>query len=288
MTWEETILKLRRDPAYSQIIFDSYLTADLQDNLNRFRNSEEFQETLKLLQNLPGRKNSLLDLGSGNGISACAFAMEGYTVTAAEPDKSDETGTGAVEKLKNSLGISRLDVVNASGEMLPFDDDRFDIIHTRQCLHHAADLGKFVSECYRVLKKDGYMLNLRDHVIFNDTDKKDFLDSHPFHKFYGGENAYTLAEYTSTLKAAGFKIVKVYTYWESAINHSPHKKHDTKTMETELDFQLNAAFRKKSPNQARFKFLNNLYRQINRLRFGSAKDERRIPGRMYSFISIKN
>ncbi len=96
MTWEETIKYIRTLPGYSDLIETSYFEEDLKLNVERFRSSDEYKETLLLLQQyVPGAK-TILDIGSGNGISAISFALDGYKVTALEPDPSDTVGAGAI------------------------------------------------------------------------------------------------------------------------------------------------------------------------------------------------
>jgi hypothetical protein len=48
-----------------------------------------------------------------------------------------------------------------------------------------------------------------------------FLEKHPLHKFYGGENAFMLVEYLSCLKSAGFLMHVVLGPWDSIINSTP-------------------------------------------------------------------
>ena len=75
-------------------------------------------------------------------------------------------------------------------------------------MHHAQDLNKFIKESARVLKRGGHLFTIRDHVIFNESDKEWFFQNHPLHKFYGGENAYTAEEYRNAFQQAGLVIFK--------------------------------------------------------------------------------
>jgi hypothetical protein len=49
-----------------------------------------------------------------------------------------------------------------------------------------------------------------------------FLDGHPLHALYGGENAFTLVQYRRALAQAGLNIDKELVSLASAINYSPH------------------------------------------------------------------
>jgi ubiquinone/menaquinone biosynthesis C-methylase UbiE len=222
MNWHETIEYIRKEPSFQELVRDAYLSGDLKLNVESFRNSDEFKETLKLLFSLNIDKNAtLLDVGAGNGISTIAFALEGFKVSALEPDISDTVGAGAILKLKEIYCLNNINVVTSFGEEMPFPDNYFDIVYARQCMHHAFDLNKFTKSIYRVVKSHGLLLTVRDHVVSNEVDKQAFLKIHPLQKFYGGENAFTLDEYKNAISDAGFKIKKIFNTSSSVINYAP-------------------------------------------------------------------
>jgi ubiquinone/menaquinone biosynthesis C-methylase UbiE len=163
----------------------------------------------------------LLDIGAGNGVASISFALLGYEVTAAEPDPSDTIGRGAIKTLSAYYQLSTIKVVEAFGERLPFDDNTFDIIYIRQAMHHASDLGIFIKEAGRVLKRGGIVLTLRDHVVTSQKDKEKFLQRHPLHHYYGGENAFTLATYRGAFENAGLTILQEISPSASPINYDP-------------------------------------------------------------------
>lgn len=222
MNWHETIEHIRKEPTFHQAVKDAYLSADLQSNVEAFRKSDEFKETLNLLFSLNIVKgSSLLDVGAGNGISSIAFALEGFKVTALEPDISDTVGAGAIIKLKELYNLPELDIVGSFGEEMPFIDNCFDIVYARQCMHHAYNLQEFTKSIYRVVRPGGTLLTVRDHVVSNESDKQAFLRRHLVHKFYGGENAFTFDEYSNAITNAGFKLKRTFGPTASVINYSP-------------------------------------------------------------------
>src|SRR5947207_3754447 len=137
-SWEQAIEILRNDPACRDLIFNSYLTADLLENCRRFLESAEFHDALEILAGLGAGKN-LLDVPAGNGIATYAFAKSGYRVTAVDPDPSPTVGRGAIAHVLGVSGLSA-EIVDAVGESLPFPSGSFGIVYVRQRLHHAADL----------------------------------------------------------------------------------------------------------------------------------------------------
>ena len=290
MTWEEIIIQIRKQPEFSELVEKAYLDADLVLNINRFKSSDEYSETKKIISShfasFPAKK--ILDIGSGNGISAVSFALDGYEVTAVEPDKSETVGSGAIRWLKERHHLSNLSVLDSFGEELPFQDNWFDMVYIRQAMHHARDLKKFISEAARVLKKGGLFLTIRDHVVYNEKDKQWFLENHVLQKFYGGENAFTLKEYKSAMKSAGIEIKKVLKYFDSPINYFPEKKETVTAKTKSRDEWMRASLRKKLPSfLSSRKLIAGLYSRYINYKLGEAVNENEIPGRMYSFIAVK-
>ncbi len=287
MTWEETILALRKNPDYSQILYDSYLNDDSVKNVNRFRDSEEYRETMQIIHNHFPLAKKILELGSGTGMSAAAFALDGYEVVATDPDQGKVAGCEAIRNLKNALSLSNLTVINTHGESLPFENTSFDLVYVRQTLHHANDLNKMTAEIARVLKPGGALLAAREHVVFNDQDKQVFLKSHPLHRYYDGENAFTLKEYKAAILNSGLELMKTYRYYDSVINYFPLKSSDIDVLDETFKAKMNEACVKKLGLPGRFLPVQFLYWLWNMIRYGTAKSERRVPGRMYSFVAIK-
>jgi ubiquinone/menaquinone biosynthesis C-methylase UbiE len=271
MNWHETIEYIRKVPAYKELVKEAYFSDDLKSNVESFRNSPEFKETFELIVSLNSEKNlSVLDIGAGNGISSVALALEGMNVVALEPDPSNSIGAGAIEKMKLEYQLENLEVIKSYGEDMPFDDDSFDIVYSRQTMHHANNLEQFAKSIYRVLKPNGILFTIRDHVITNEEDKKLFLNKHPLQKFYGGENAFTLDEYKHALISAGFRISKIIGPGDSIINYSPWSKDRLRIfLKNKLGrWAVNFLIMKLA-----WHFI--LYRQ------------KKLPGRLYSFIAIK-
>jgi ubiquinone/menaquinone biosynthesis C-methylase UbiE len=74
--------------------------------------------------------------------------MDGWSVTAVEPDASDLVGTGAIRRLAQNGNLD-ITVVENRGERLRFAGASFDLIYARQALHHAKDLDLFCAEMCR-------------------------------------------------------------------------------------------------------------------------------------------
>src|SRR5262249_25538597 len=132
MTWEEAVLWLRSQADQQELVRHCYYDDPLEEAAERFRRSEEWAATRRLLsERWPGK---VLDLGAGRGIASFAFAHDGCEVTALEPDASEVVGRGAIEALSRQAAL-RIKTVGAWGESLPFADNEFDIVYGRAVLH---------------------------------------------------------------------------------------------------------------------------------------------------------
>ncbi|MDI6049194.1 class I SAM-dependent methyltransferase [Flavobacterium sp. XS2P24] len=287
MTWEETIEFIRTQPEYKELVDKAYFDSDLSLNVENFMQSEEFIETLQLLKKYQPDARTLLDIGSGNGISAVALALKGYNVLTIEPDSSDTVGAGAIRKLKTHYNLTNLEVFEAFAEELQLPYESFDIVYVRQCMHHAYDLEKFVAEASRVTKKNGLFITIRDHIIFDERDKEWFLNNHPLQKFYGGENAFTPSEYKTAMIKAGLKIEEEIKYFDNIINYYPSSKEEISNM---FEFAKSKALlnlNKKIGVLSKISFLQEMYFKKIGLSKESVYDEKKISGRMYSYLCIK-
>jgi SAM-dependent methyltransferase len=287
MTWEETILYIRSEPSFQELVEKAYFDENLQLNVERFRKSEEYIATLKLLEVYAPNAKSILDVGCGNGISSIAFALDGYTVTACEPDASNTVGAGAVERLKQVYGINTLEVYQEYAEKINLPKAFFDIVYVRQAMHHAYDLNVFVKNLASLVKPNGILITVRDHVIYNEPDKKLFLENHPLHKFYGGENAFTEDEYKRAMELAGLKISKTLKHYDSVINYSPLSTNELSSLKVEKENSIQNILIEKIGLLGKIPFILNMYKKKIGFDIDKVINEKDIPGRMYSFIAFK-
>lgn len=275
MTWEESVRWLLSQPQYEQIVKDCYYDQPVLAAFHRYMACDEWRAVKSLL---PSGGGAAVDVGAGNGITSVALASSGFSVVAVEPDPSQLVGRGAITSLAAAVGLA-LKVEDGTLESLPLSDRSADLVFTRQVLHHARDLPRAAKEVYRVLRPGGTLVAIRDHVISSEKQLSAFLDSHPLHRLYGGENAYTEAFYASCLERAGLRVVRRMQSFDSPINFAPH------TRET-----LREALCSRVPGP---RILGRLLRSISgnprvfdlMLRLMSVIDAR--PGRLVSFIAVR-
>lgn len=286
MTWEETIIFIRTQPEFKELVEKAYFEEDLVLNVDRFKKSEEFNETIQWIKLLLPNAERILDVGSGNGISAVGFASLGYKVTAVEPDASNTIGAEAIRKLKDHYNLKNLDVLEGFAESLNLEKNSFDLVYVRQAMHHAYNLNEFVGNLSSLIRPGGYLLTVRDHVVYNAKDKEWFLESHPLQKYYGGENAFTFQEYIIAMKGANLSVINVIKHFDSVINYFPMTRAERNEPNEKREKQLEALLVNKIGGLGRLPFVKSLYKK--RINFQpDVFDESKVPGRMYSFIAQK-
>lgn len=264
MTWEQAVESLRSQPAQAALVEACFYDDPLEAAARRYHASSEWRAVRDLL---PGTPGSALDIGAGRGIAAYALARDGWRTTALEPDPSRVVGAGAIRTLAQDAKLA-IEVVQDWGETLPFADASFDLVHARQVMHHARDLERLGREIGRVLRPGGTFIATREHVISRKEDLGAFLDQHPLHRLYGGENAYLLAEYESAIRGGGMRLARVLSPFASDINVYP---------QTLADIRALLARRFHLPHPALMPMLG--------VRAIGARSE--APGRLYSFVAHK-
>jgi len=279
VSWEEAVLRLKSNQEMVALVRDCYYDDPLAAAAQRFAESEEWQAVRELLQTVkPGLVlEQALDLGAGRGISSYALAQLGLAVFSLEPDPSAVVGVQAIRQLSRDTDLA-ITVIQGKGEAQPFADAAFDLVYGRQVLHHAADLGQLCREVARVLRPGGIFLATREHVISQPQDLETFLNNHPLHLVYGGENAYTLKQYRQAITGAGLTIRKTFGPYDSVINYFPLTRAGFR--EAMASVLARVVGKSLAARLARPPWMQFLVGRLRSLVY-------RAPGRLYSFVASK-
>lgn len=266
---------LIEQPDQSELVRACYFDRPVLSAAHRFWLSEEWTESRSLL---PIETGAVLDVGAGMGIASYALAKDGWSVTSLEPDPSNLVGAGSIRLLATQAELN-ISVVEKWGESLPFCDAVFDVVYARQVLHHARNLELLCRELFRVLKPGGKLIVIREHVVSDASQLPLFLARHPLHSLYGGEHAFTLKEYLSNIRSAGFIVNRVLGPWSSIINYSPLTR---QKLADEFLIRFGHLLGSTILSRAIFSRVGFIY-----LRRILAFVDRR-PGRLFSFIAMKS
>ncbi len=275
-SWEDAVQWLRNQPDRQDLVRAAYYDDPLSEAVERYYRSEEWAEISAML---PASRGWSLDVGAGRGIASYALAREGFKVTALEPDESKLVGANAIRAMAEESGVD-IEVIEDFSEKLPFEDHQFDVVFARAVLHHTRDLEAACAEFFRVLKPGGKFIAVREHVISRDEDLDAFLEIHPLHKLYGGENAFRLAQYESAITKSGFHLERISSPLESAVNYFPHT---LRGLQREIAIKASRnlpVVRTILEHLLRIPFMWSLA-----LPLLTRLDKR--PGRLYSFVAIR-
>jgi len=278
LTWSQAVQTLRDDPEHQALFRACYYDDPLLDAADRFWRSQEWKLIAAFLPNVPG---VALDLGAGRGISSYALARDGWRVTALEPDPCPLVGAEAIRSLVVETGLP-IQVVSDYSETLPFSDSSFDLVHCRQVLHHAQDLQQTCREIGRVLKPGGMMIATREHVISKPEDLQIFLDQHPLHHLYGGENAFLLQDYTKAIRSSGIHLVHTLAPFDTEINYFP-------ATDKQIDVLCQGYLSRLTGKRLAAHLFNNavIGDRVKALCRRASNMINQSPGRLYSFVAIK-
>jgi SAM-dependent methyltransferase len=100
----------------------------------------------------PERRWRVLDVATGAGHTALAFAPHVAKVTASD---ITEAMLAEARKLAKARGLGNVKTVPAKAEDLPFPDMSFDLVTCHLAAHHFSDVAAFAAEAYRVLMPNG-------------------------------------------------------------------------------------------------------------------------------------
>jgi ubiquinone/menaquinone biosynthesis C-methylase UbiE len=128
---------------------------------------------LMLLERMePVADETLLDIGSGPGPVAVAFAP--YVARAVAFDAAPEM-LHAARLAARRAAVANVDPVCGDAHRLPFADRAFDLVTSRACPHHFADIRAAVAEMARVLRRGG-RLGIADGTVPDDPEIDAFLN----------------------------------------------------------------------------------------------------------------
>lgn len=133
-----------------------FFNAEIADEYDAYYNTEVGQKVNEIeekliagaLQKIP--KGKMLELGCGTGHWTKFFVENGFELTAT--DISDAMLKHAQQKQLNAK------ILKADSENLPFEDESFDMVSSITMMEFVSDQDKVLSEIYRVLKPNGYVL----------------------------------------------------------------------------------------------------------------------------------
>ena len=127
------------------------------DSYSKYNGSENEESWMSVIEEqLPaGKRLKILDIGAGPGFFAIALAKRDHSVTAVDYTQA------MLEKARENAGAlgGKIDFQRMDAHALDFPDAHFDAIVTRNLTWNLERPQDAYRDWFRVLKKDGVMLN---------------------------------------------------------------------------------------------------------------------------------
>jgi ubiquinone/menaquinone biosynthesis C-methylase UbiE len=162
-------------------------------------------ESLALLVELvePGRDWGALDVGTGAGHTALAFAPHVAHVVA-----TDLTGEmlAKTAELAAERGLTNIETKAADAETLPFENDSFDLVTCRLAFHHFPNSRQAVGEFARVLKPGG-VLGFTDNVVVPDKKAAGYYNAYEKLRDPSHHWVYPLVRLQAMFEEAGLSVL---------------------------------------------------------------------------------
>ena len=149
--------------------------------------------------------DAVLDVATGSGFTALAFAREAAEVVGSDVSSGmlDEARKRAAEQ-----GLTNAEFVEAPAENLPFPDGRFDIVTCRIAAHHFLDIRRFVAETARVLKPGGRFILADTSVPDGDPEASAWQNEIEAVRDPSHVQNYTPGEWRAMVEDAGLTVLE--------------------------------------------------------------------------------
>ena len=154
----------------------------------------------------PGER--VLDLGSGSGTDVfCAAVQVGTAGSVVGVDFTDEQ-LGKARRLRDRDGFAQVDFVEASIDVLPFEDETFDVVVSNGVVNLSPTKDRVFAEAARVLRPGG-RLALADIISSRALKERTRRNVELWAACIAG--AIPRASYLETIESAGFRVEYVST-----------------------------------------------------------------------------
>jgi ubiquinone/menaquinone biosynthesis C-methylase UbiE len=176
---------------------------------------------------------TVLDIGTGTGHTAIAFASAGAQVTGLDLTRAM---LAEAQRLSQERGVS-LEAVQGLAERLPFASASFDAIACRFCAHHFMDIEESIREMRRVLRPGGVLM-FDDHVAPEDDAADAFVNRLDWLRDPSHRREPRLSEYQQWFANVGLTVEHVEQrrlrieadQWFARARTSPEREAEARSM----------------------------------------------------------
>ena len=163
-----------------------------------------------VIKSLPGRVNSALDLGCGDGYLSYLIAKKGIPVT------SIDLSANRLEKFKTQADQLKIRQIEGDITNVDLPSESYDLVVSSEVIEHIRDYQMVLKEAYRLLKKEGCFIV----TVPNNQTLRPFTCPHCLNKIYPDDhvNSYTAESLSADLEKVGFQVDKVMVLRSKILN----------------------------------------------------------------------
>ncbi|MEQ1695597.1 MAG: methyltransferase domain-containing protein [Hyphomicrobiaceae bacterium] len=204
---EEENTRAETEPAARERVESMYWERDRAKAFQRYFESLDFQQVTELL-GIFGltHEQTLCEIGGGSGQLAWSLAKAGFKhVDLLEPNALPVTGTGWLQTQVAS-GATAVGICNSLDDWYA-DKARYDVIVTRNCVHHFPNIALVAAAIRQKIQPGGRWIMIREAFADTPQELRAALQTHPYCQKYGVYEFYFPARhYVESLEFAGFKL----------------------------------------------------------------------------------
>ncbi|MCB2109141.1 MAG: methyltransferase domain-containing protein [Rhodobacteraceae bacterium] len=196
------------DPGVRSLLESIYLEPDRARSFSRFLASFELRTILDLLNLFGvGRDGPVCEIGGGPGFLSWALAQSGFSrVHLLEPNAQFNTGTGYLRTRDDAKSI----VIHNELGAWHADAARFDVILTKNCIHHFKNMTQAAATIRQKMNPHGRWFAFREWFADSPREVYEQIAGHPYCQRYSlYEWPYPAHQYVENIELAGFKLTAI-------------------------------------------------------------------------------
>ncbi|MGN1281279.1 MAG: class I SAM-dependent methyltransferase [Succinivibrio sp.] len=153
-------------------------------------------------ENTTDDPDTILDIGCGGGGNLGLMSAMFSKSTLTGLDHSDTALSVSASKNRKNVKEGRVKLVKGDVYELPFDKDSFSLVTAFECTYFFDDLARAFSQISKITEDNGrFLIGV---TAYTDGKMERF-----FEKKIEGMKVYTVDDYTSALRSAGFSDISV-------------------------------------------------------------------------------
>jgi SAM-dependent methyltransferase len=203
----ETQALAANDESARSLLHSIFLGADRDAEFTRYRKTRDFAASMRLLKLFDVKPiDRIVEVGAGSCFFSWSLSSAGFNIEVVEPSGEHVTGTGY---LRSRSDADQVRIHNDLDVWLS-ENGQYDVLITKNCLHHFRPIGFGLASLRRRLKNEGLFFSFREYYADNAREVAEAVGGHPLAVRYGlYEWPYPAHHYVESAELAGFELIGI-------------------------------------------------------------------------------